>query len=238
MSVVLLDTGFNIEVAFRLAPFHKRLLAWVVDFAILLSYFYIVNLIFGEAFSLYRFRLWGWMEALLTLPYLLYHLLCEALLNGQSVGKKLLKIRVITAEGGAPTMSQYVLRWMFRLIDMMPWGIPALLSIVLTPSSQRLGDLVAGTLVIDTRNDLSWQDTLFETVEEHHVPKYPAVMQLSDKDINTLKNIVQAGRKKPNFTLNASVAERVCQKLGIKTEEAPEDFLQTLLKDYNFYTNN
>ena len=68
--------------------------------------------------------------------------------------------------------------------------------VIATPYTQRIGDIVAGTILIDTRNRTSWEDTVFTELTENYQPRYPQVMQLSDKDINTLKGIISAVRKK------------------------------------------
>jgi len=112
----------------------------------------------------------GWLMTLFFLPPFLYQLLCEIFLNGQSVGKKLLRLKVIAADGGQPSISQYLIRWLFLTIDIpsawiifaisvqaIPWWwiifiFSGLICVIVTPYSQRIGDLVAGTILIDTRS--------------------------------------------------------------------------------------
>jgi uncharacterized RDD family membrane protein YckC len=87
MLQVKLDTGFNIEVDFLLAPFMRRFLAWVLDVLIILAYYIIVSRLtrIGQGPS---WELPPWVLVLLGLPPMFYHLLCEVFLNGQSIGKK------------------------------------------------------------------------------------------------------------------------------------------------------
>ena len=94
----------------------------------------------------------------------------------------------------------------------------------------------AGTLLIDTRNRTSWEDTVFTEVEEDYHPRYPKVMQLSDKDINTLKGIINTVSKTRDYDLSMRIAERIRSKLDISSDQDSLDFLQTLLKDYNYYS--
>jgi len=252
MLFVKLDTGFNIEVEFPVCPFHKRLFAWLID---LLACWLYVRLL-AVVFDVGSFFIWvndmSITGILVGLPVLFYHLISEIFLNGQSLGKIAMRIKVITAEGGQPGIGQYLIRWIFRLIDFpllvvaavaaneLPWWLfplvfSGLLCVVFTRRSQRIGDLVAGTLLIDLRNRTSWQDTVFKEVEANYLPRYPQVMQLSDRDINTLKSIIESVQRKHDYELSMKIADRIKSKLKMDSDQDSLDFLQTLLKDYNYY---
>ncbi len=238
MLVVKLDTGFNIEVEFPIAPFHRRLFAWVTDFLLLLSYLWVTSFII----SIFLGALWigeyKWLYVLYLFPYFLYHLLLEFFLNGQSLGKRAMRIKVITLEGGEPSLSQYLIRWMFRIIDIGLFFLPGFFGIILSARSQRIGDIIAGTIVIDTRASTSWQDTIFTEIETSYKPKYPQVMQLTDKDINTLKSIINAVIKRNDYELAHRISDRIQSKLKMQADEDSLAFLQRLLKDYNYYSTN
>ena len=254
MLIVRLNTSFNIEVDFAISPFHKRLFAWIIDLVIMVAYIWGIEKLFP---LLYR-KDWtspDWIQTLLGIPLLLYHLALETLMNGQSVGKKAMQIKVISADGGQPSFSQYLIRWMFRLADFpiwilatityneLPWWcaiflFSGLASVIITEKSQRLGDLLAGTIMIDTRNSLSWEDTVFTELDSGYQPRFPAVMKMSDKDINTLKSIIQRVSKKGDYDLSMRIGERIKSKLGIESDQDSLDFLETLLKDYNYYSTN
>ncbi|HEY8734475.1 MAG TPA: hypothetical protein VIL90_07925, partial [Puia sp.] len=103
--------------------------------------------------------------------------------------------------------------------------------------SQRIGDVVAGTIVIFTRSKTSWQDTVFTEVEAGYKPRYPRVMQMSDKDINSLKMIIETIRKNNNYDLAFRISERIRWKLDIQGDQEALGFLETLLKDYNYYSS-
>lgn len=252
--LVKLDTGFNIEIDFAITPFHRRFFAWVIDTLILIAYLMLVSKalsqIFGAAWGLIQ-----WLVVLYWLPPLFYHLLCEVFLNGQSLGKKMLGIKVITAEGGQPSLSQYLIRWIFRLVDLplwlfemfqyeiLPWWCAIFLfgglaCVLISRHAQRIGDLVAGTLLVNTRSRASWEDTVFTELEVNYKPRFPAVMKLSDKDINTLKTIISTVRKKGDYELSMRIGERIKSKLQIQSDQDSLDFLETLLKDYNYYATN
>lgn len=253
MPLVKLDTGYNIEVEFTVAPVSKRFLAWMIDMLICwMITKALATLTHTESFFVWT-DTWDLKGLLVSLPVLFYHLFCEVTMNGRSIGKLAMKCRVITEEGGQPGIGQYLIRWSFRLIDfpywlfiaaamgVMPWWTVPLIfsgiaSILITPRSQRLGDLVAGTLLIDTRNSTSWQDTVFTELSTDYRPRYPLVMQLTDRDINTLKNIIETVRKKNDHALAKRIADRIQSKIKMETDQYPLDFLETLLMDYNYYS--
>jgi uncharacterized RDD family membrane protein YckC len=253
MTLVKLDTGFNIEIDFVIAPFHKRLFAWIIDLFLMFAYLWLVGKLLSIFFYDRSVTLPGWIEIMARLPVLFYFLICEMSMNGQSIGKKAMNIQVISLDGGQPTISQYLIRWMFRSIDLpllivpsimygqLPWWCMILLftgigCIIFSPHSQRVGDLVAGTIIIDKRNRTSWQDTVFTELETNYQPKFSQVMQLSDKDVNTLKSIIESVKKSNNFDLSMRIAERIKSRLHIQSDQDSLDFLETLLKDYNYYT--
>ena len=169
------------------------------------------------------------------------------------MGKKALGIKVIAADGGQPSVSQYLIRWVFRLVDFPIWVVPAIVTntlpwwcavflfgglacLLISPYSQRIGDLVAGTIIIETRTRTSWEDTVFTELEGNYQPRYPQVMNLSDKDINTLKSIIDTVRRKSDYDLSMRIGDRIKSKLQIDSDQDSLEFLITLLKDYNYYS--
>jgi uncharacterized RDD family membrane protein YckC len=68
--------------------------------------------------------------------------------RGTTPGKKLFGLQVISAEGGRLTMRQCVLREIFRSYVDVPFIVPGLISAIVTERKQRIGDLVAGTVVV------------------------------------------------------------------------------------------
>lgn len=253
MPLVKLDTGYNIEVDFTVAPFGKRVVAWTIDVMVCWMLTKALATITNTNSFFVWTDTWDLKGMLVSLPVLFYHLFCEVTMNGRSVGKWLMACRVITEDGGQPNIGQYLIRWSFRLVDfpywifiaavmgVMPWWTVPLVfsgiaSIMFTPKSQRLGDIVAGTILIDTRNSTSWQDTVFAELAENYKPRYPQVMQLTDRDINTLKNIIETVKKRNDHELANRIAQRIMSKTNMKSDQYPIDFLETLLLDYNYYS--
>lgn len=204
------------------------------------------------------YNMWA-IGLVLILPFILYHPVSEALMNGQSVGKKLMGLQVVHENGGKPGISQYIIRWLIRTSDytvliiiiyapyISIYGMQfftalggslalLLIDIILVNSkkNQRLGDLLAHTIVINNKQKSTIDDTIFQHVEDNYTPSFPQVMRLSDRDINALKSILDSARKRHDFDLALQASEKIKAHLKIDTTLSPFDFLEVLMKDYNY----
>jgi uncharacterized RDD family membrane protein YckC len=199
---------------------------------------------------------------LLWLPIFLYHPLMEITMNGQSIGKKITGIRVVNEIGGRPSISQFLIRWMLRISDVWIAALILLLAenpdfkgetelvfvvilalsflitdIVLVVSSkkgQRIGDILAKTILISTRNKGNIEETVFQEVAEGYRPSFPQIMQLSDRDINAIKSILATARRKSDYHMAEAASAKIKTHLKIESNMDPFDFLEVLLKDYNY----
>jgi len=246
MSVIRVPTSFNIDLEFEMAEFHKRLFAWVIDLVIIFTYYAIaVNIV--QHFSASHKSADNNMPflhnisavyLLLLLPVLLYHLFFEVAMNGQSIGKKLIGIRVIGEDGGRPALHQYLIRWLIRPFDFaVSFYLVGLLTVVLSKKNQRLGDLAAGTLVIKTKIETNIDDTVFFELEDEYKPRFLEVMRLSDRDMNTIKTVLSNAARYNNFDVAGRLSEKIRTVLNITEYVEPFAFLETLLKDYNYFSN-
>lgn len=260
MPVILIATPFNIDLEFEIAEFHKRLFAYLVDFTLLILFFISMKYFYYEGFNIVsesELKSHVGIDILtISIPMLLYSLVSEVLLHGQTIGKKLLNIRVISLDGGEPQLSQYIVRWMFKAYE-WPFffgytiltreslivyilitgffGIIVVIIIAIAKKNQRLGDLAANTVVVNTRSVFSVNDTVFMDIQqENYVVKYPEVLKLSDRDINTIKNVINLFYKNNNTHTCVRVAYKVQEVLKITTDLYAIDFLETLLADYNY----
>src|SRR4051812_22472482 len=122
MSVVRIATNFNIDVEFTSPPFYRRLFAWAIDLFIQVFYLIIASKIYASIARNMDYRtdntynLWA-IGLLLILPFFVYHVVSEITMNGQSIGKKLIGIKVISENGGKPSFGQYIIRWLIRTSD-------------------------------------------------------------------------------------------------------------------------
>jgi uncharacterized RDD family membrane protein YckC len=171
-------------------------------------------------------------------PVVFYDLLFEMLNNGQSPGKMILKIRVVNVDGTTPSSSSYLIRWLFRLVDFsMTEGFLAIIMVAITRKSQRLGDLLAGTTVIDLRlnarnRELSIADLNFH--EDYKVTYVDVLNKLSDKDIQTISSIIEDRRMRDSDYFNQRLAERIKELTGYSYTYPDKMFLHKIVNDYNY----
>jgi len=91
---------------------------------------------------------------LAPLIYFLYHPVLEVLMRGRTPGKRKAGARIVTVEGATPTIGSLLLRNLFRLIDSLPaFYIVGLACCLCTQKRVRLGDLVAGTVLVLEEED-------------------------------------------------------------------------------------
>jgi uncharacterized RDD family membrane protein YckC len=252
MPEIQIATPFNIDIEFEIAAFHKRLLAYAIDFITLVMYmFSMLYLLFG-GFKAGEDSL-GFVMIIILIPMLFYTMLSELWMNGQTIGKKIFKIKVVSLDGGEPTLGQYALRWFMRfyewsfIIFYLFWGdgygfvwfiiggITSIIIISVSPKSQRLGDIVAGTVVVETASKLTVDDTIFMHVAQvDYKVKFPEVMRLSDRDINTIKNVINQAKKSNSFDMCNRIAMKVQDVLKVPTDMYAMDFLEKIMEDYNY----
>ncbi len=237
MANLLISTTQNVNLGYTIASIGERILAVLIDVFIFFLYAYLVSLassIFDDIFS-DRYTLFG-IETLLFLPVMFYSLYMHILFNGQTVGKMILKTRVVKVDGTPVHWSNYGIRWMMRLVDQ--WFFPAvgILSLIFTDKTQRIGDAAAGTVVISTKQRLKISNTILEEVTDQYTPTFSTVMQLTDKDVRIIKDTFRIAVKSNDYkTLNA-LRVKVEGILGTTSELYDKPFIDVVLKDYNYYT--
>jgi uncharacterized RDD family membrane protein YckC len=171
-------------------------------------------------------------------PLCFYHLLFESFNNGQSIGKKLLKIKVIRMDGTEPTLGNYVIRWITRIFEMNGIFGLSLIVILINGKGQRLGDLAAGTTVAKIKKRVSLEDTLIPFRAENYVPVYPQAEHLSSKDIEIIKEALNYQARFGNHEIINACGIKVKRVFGIdpyKDFTPNETFLKTVVNDFGYY---
>ncbi len=230
-----IETAQNVRINQNVANIGDRVLAFLVDVLILLAFNTILVLALrGVEINLSQ----RWVSILIFgLPIFLYHLLWETFNNGQSLGKAVMKIRVVKLDGSKPSFSNYLVRWLLRIIDIsITSGAVAIVTILLNGKGQRLGDLAAQTTVISERDSSSFHKTLVVDVPADYKPQYPQVTLFSDKDIQSIKNIFTEAKRNRNNAVILALHRQITSKLEIEPKEKPVIFIEKVITDYNFYT--
>jgi uncharacterized RDD family membrane protein YckC len=230
MSSIRVNTTQNIQLEFELATLGDRILAFLLDWVVIIAYVFLIFIIF---FNLFKEATWA--VILLFLPALFYYLILETFLKGQTIGKRARNIRVVSLDGNNATFGQYLIRWLFRLIDItLTGGLCGLLCVAFNPNHQRLGDMVAGTAVIKTIVPVSLEDTIYTPVENNYEVHFPEVVNLKAKDIQLIKEVLQHDAHSGNLLLVHNTAEKIRDVLQIHSEMEPYLFLHTVIADYNY----
>ena len=170
-ETLVIETPERVPLAFALASIGNRFLAAVIDHFIQYVSIAIVVWIFltaagvGEEEGLLaaiQHEAPKWMIALMIIVLFLlfagYFIFFEWLWDGQTPGKRLLKLRVIREDGRPITLWEAVARNLLRVVDAIPGLLlpvysVGLIIIFLSNRDQRLGDIFAGTVVIRERTD-------------------------------------------------------------------------------------
>lgn len=232
MSTIKFRTTQNVAVEYEIASIGDRILAQIIDYAVFLGWIIIFSVLVSFVGADYKLV----TGFLMFLPLLFYHLVCEIFMNGQSIGKKARDIKVIKLSGEAPTVVDYVMRWVFRLLDIgMGSGLIAILTIAINGKGQRLGDLAAGTSVIRTRA-VRKQNFIRFNPDENHMITFTEVSHLTDKDVALIRKLLFKALRYQNWTLLEKLATRTKEVMGVETSLEDDVFLKTALKDYYHFT--
>ncbi|WP_461642297.1 RDD family protein [Labilibaculum euxinus] len=237
MADIGIETTQNVRINFQLASIGERISATLLD----LLFFFVIYMILLLVIGLIgKDAVW---ILFLLVPLMFYSLIFEVFMNGQTPGKKIMKIKVSTVDGSAPTFLNYLIRWMFRLVDIsLTYGICGILCIVIGEKGQRLGDILAKTTVIRTKRKVSIENTILVDIPQNYELVFPESRKINEKDLPLFKKVIaqiesmEDPVEKLQFGLRAR--KNVMEKLGIKTEIQPLDFFKTLIVDYNLIHRN
>lgn len=163
-----IQTPENVAFGYQIAGIGSRFLASLLDtlivgllqIVILIVLTLVIRMFDGSAFS---GQISAWVYAIFGLVaavfYWGYYVFFEMLWNGQSPGKRWVGLRVIRSDGTPITLSEALIRNLARLVDFLPaaYGI-GVVTMFIDKQSRRLGDLAAGTLVVQDRAPITMQD--------------------------------------------------------------------------------
>lgn len=240
MKYIEITTSQNVTVQYSLASPWERALALVADVVVMTVVSLLVwgleSLILGGAAA-------GIALYFTVFPFvLLYSLAFEQLNNGQSLGKKLLKIRVIRMDGEQASFFDYLMRWIFRALDIyFSMGGVAVLSSISSHHSQRPGDVLANTVVVNIgkTDRMRLENLLRLNKKSDYKVVYPQVARLPEEAMLIVKETMTKRLKLDNDAHNEAMdllVKKLTTELQIKAPANKDAFLKTLLKDYILLT--
>jgi uncharacterized RDD family membrane protein YckC len=227
---VRIQTSQNVELEYEPASIGDRILATILDRLIYLGWVLIWILIYNLVKlngNLSIFIIMG----TIGLPIMLYPILTEYFLNGQTLGKRAMNIRVVLLNGNQPTLGAYILRWLLILVDTeLLTPLVAIITIAANGRGQRVGDIAAGTTVIKTVKRVSLSQVTYQSLPEDYRVTYLEAAHLNDRDIETIRQVL----RNRNEGLMERTAHKVAEVLDIQYTTEPRVFLLTVINDYSF----
>ena len=240
MATVTVITNNNVEIEYEVAGIGDRVLATLVDWVIYLMYYGFIALLVANTPLHNHFS--TTLGIVFYLPVFFYHLLCEMFLEGQSIGKKALGIKVVMLDAGRPAFVNYLLRWIMTPLEFgFGFGIIALITCAANGRGQRLGDMLANTTVIRLKPRATFKETVqVRTFPPDYAMQFKEVSALTDKDMNLIRQVQQQIKRKnyeDAFYFADRAKEVICNKLNIVSEMDSLLFIDTIVSDYQYYAS-
>ncbi|HMP28477.1 MAG TPA: RDD family protein [Saprospiraceae bacterium] len=227
-------TSSNISLNYPKASLLYRILAFGFDVLIVGLIVILLSIIFGNN---------PLVSGLIIILISFWNLTFEILLNGQTLGKKILGLRIISMNGENPSIKSLIIRWSFKVIDILiSLGVGAILAILSTRLNQRIGDVLAGTTVVETRTNFNAELNFLEGLNNNNYSvTYPDVLQYREEDIILMKEIYSRYRENNsinNQQLIDQITKKVCSDLEIKNphDKDKSNFLKKVIEDYIMLT--
>ena len=237
MNQIQIQTTQNVALSFTPASVGDRILAHFIDWVIFIAWFLIFALLYsGLSSSLLDSKIGiVFFVVFMLLPVMLYDLIFEVFMNGQSLGKRAMSVRVLALDGTSPTLGAYLMRWIFRLVDTGIFGsMVALIVTAVNGKGQRLGDIAAGTAVVKLKQTVSLAQLRQEKMQEGYVPMFSEASLLSDRDIVTIRAVLKKGSEENNSILVGEAARKVKEVIGIQSDMKNMEFLKQILQDHTY----
>ncbi|MBN1313653.1 MAG: RDD family protein [Anaerolineae bacterium] len=259
-ELLQIDTPENVVFGYEVAGLGSRFMAALIDYIVIIAGLLLLYLLFfvlvfnsgmedlGEQADIF-----GWLIAILILASFIlqwgYYIVFEMLWNGQSPGKRLLKLRVIRTDGTPISLVESLIRNLVRLIDFLPitYGI-GFVTMFANAQSRRLGDLAAGTLVVFDRSEITLESLQPQpsrpqtpasptaSGEEKMLPDIP-VERLTERDIALVEGYLHRCKELANRRQMAQqITETLHKRMGLTYQSMGiaklEEWLSLVLAAY------
>lgn len=239
-----IDTPESVTFAYEVAGIGNRFIAALIDTALLFAALLLLNLLVFVALGLLgdltadvllNDEPPSWLGGLAIAFYALlnfafywgYYILFELLWNGQTPGKRFVKIRVLRMDGNPVGFVEVLLRNLVRPVDFLPGGYGlGLLVMLLNDKSRRLGDFAAGTLVIRELADVSLDALAAHStsaateVDETLLLAFPEIRRLTSADYELIQEALGRFRR---GAISHRYVERLARTLAMRLDaEVPQ----------------
>jgi uncharacterized RDD family membrane protein YckC len=254
-SLIHFETPENVEIAYRPAGLGTRFTAWVIDEIFVILLLILVGILAialaaaagvvaenvrqtlgeprpGASVSLYVLAI-GYL--LWALSSFLYFALSELLWRGQTIGKHYFRLRVVKTDGFALDAGSVLIRNIFRVVDQLAvlWIVP-----LVSPRSQRFGDMAAGTVVVsemaDPLSNLRTQLLAIPAADSKFRFDGTMLSRASRSDVEAVERILERWpslNSAQKTELLARVVDPIARRLGCPSPEVADrhEFLENFL---------
>jgi uncharacterized RDD family membrane protein YckC len=231
-----IDTPENVAFGYQVAGIGSRFVAALVDTLLIVLLQFLINgllilLYFNLGIDAEADSASSWIMAVLGVVAFVflwgYYIFFEMLWNGQSPGKRAMKLRVIRTDGSPITLVESLVRNLVRIVDFLPaaYGF-GVVTMFVNPQSRRLGDLAAGTLVVhesesasvqslNVRPAAAYQRMSLRLVSAEGFP----VERLTNPEVHLIEEFLQRRDDMPHRQqLAAQILIRLYQRVGLPIE--------------------
>jgi uncharacterized RDD family membrane protein YckC len=231
-----IDTPENVVFGYNVAGMGSRFLAGLIDMVLItilmtaaeIAFYLFLRLLEPSTWGLAGYWLWALFGLLAFLIFWGYYIFFEMVWNGQSPGKRRLGLRVIRTDGTPINFTESLIRNLVRLLDFLPayYGV-GIITMFINNQSRRLGDLVAGTLVVHDRpvtldslgRSISWE---LESWTSFPLPaatsQYP-VERLKLHDLQIIESFLLRRKQLANRSALASQIYRtMCERMEVPVD--------------------
>lgn len=233
MKILEFENTQGINLQYSIATSGERVVAYIIDFFVMVITILLFSLI-GSVMDISETAL---AVFCILPPLLLYIPLMEIFNDGRTLGKMAVGLRVVRIDGRPVNVYDYLMRYFFRFLDIaFGFGAIAILTISASPRGQRIGDLLADTTVIQTKQGrVSLKRILSLGKLKSHEAKYPQVATLSEEQVVYVKKVLDESRGSKNQAhadLLQMLASRIRSTLQIEGETDDKKLLETVIKDF------
>lgn len=245
-----IDTPESVHFAYEVAGIGNRFIAALIDTTILFALLILLNLLVLVALnllgdlaldSLFADEPPSWLGGLTIAFYALtnfaiywgYYILFELLWNGQTPGKRFVKIRVLRLDGNPAGFVEVLLRNLVRPVDFLPGGYGlGLLVMLLNEKGRRLGDFAAGTLVIRELATVSLDalaaatTSRLQKTDESLLLAFPEIRRLSSAEYELIQETLARFRR---GAISHRAVERLAGTVAVRLQsQAPQGWESAL----------
>lgn len=239
-----INTTQNVVIQYEVASVGERVLARLLDVVLFAGYYalasYIMSLIIGNMSWEDRAEAGMLLYMIALIPIATYTVWCESFFNGKTFGKMILGLKVVKTDGTPAGLGDFAFRWISRVLEgeFAIFTALALPVAIISNRGQRIGDMIAGTIVIRVKVKNSIRNTILAQINPSYRVVFPQVAVLSDRDMNIIRSVMQQAYSTANYKLMETLAVRVKQVMQVNPDPrqlpAPQ-FLNIVLADYAHY---